>query len=638
VIALFVAMTFSLHSVGDELSLEAWPESWMEPAVVASVFGVAEFAESPVSSDLVLRGLLPPVEERLPEDPPVIEPFDSIGQYGGIARVFVSDWDKFNPAENPLTIDPTASKIFPNYIRRWEISDDAREVTFTLHEGLKWSDGHPLTADDFVFHHQHVMLNKELSPVVFPDWRGSESEKLDQYTVRFRFREPFPLLINVMAQLGDFFVSAKHFMKDFHPTFTDRELLIARARDEGYISWMGYFNAVRGWTRNNQPLTPTLRPYRLVRKTPTTEFYERNHFYWKVDTSGNQLPYIDEFRAEVIENQDVLAAKAATGQVDFASFELKTQDFPLFKLGERTAGIKVHVWNRIHGSDVLIQPNLTIDDQKLRSVFQDHRFRKALSVAINRDEMNSIIYFDRGVPRQATVIPTSRFYESEFAKAYTQFDPVQAGAWLDEMGMVDSDDDGFREYPDGEEFTLTLEYLDFETPKRISLELVTAYWRDIGLDIRLKEVDPALQTRRAEAGLMQMTVWHADRTTDILFPFQPQWYVPMRIGWEESHWNEWSRYFLSEGQRGEKPPPEIAQLQSWWQSLRRSNDPALVTALGKKILKSSAENVWTIGTVGLAPQPVVVSHRLKNVPTMGFWGWDNRWTMPYHASTWYLEE
>jgi len=638
---LVLALSLSCWLVSAEsadIDLTAWPASWLGPAPTASEKGIVQFSEAPSLKRLVSEGKLPSVEERLPDDPMVLEPIEDIGRYGGTARVFNSDWDKINPVEAGLTVDPTASKILPNAIKSWEISEGGKHITLTLRAGIKWSDGVAFTVDDYIYFHQHVLMNKELNPILLPQWVDSSSTKINQYQVRFEFAEPFPLLINVLAQLGDYFVAPGHYMKQFHPDFVDREQLIARIREEGYISWMAYYNAIQTWTRNKPPLAPTLRPFTLQERTPTAEFYVRNPYYWKVDSAGNQLPYIDSVRAEIIENQDVLAAKAATGQVDFASFALKTQDFPLFKLGEKTAGIKVFVWNRIHGSDVLIQPNLTIADQQLRAVFQDIRFRKALSVAINREEMNSIIYFNRGVPRQATVIPSSKFYEPQFASAFTQFDPIQAGLWLDEMGLIDKDGDNLRDHINGDQLTITLEYYDFETPKNISLELVTSYWRSIGLDIRLKEVDAALQSSRATAGLMQMTVWHADRSTDILFPFQPQWFVPMRIGWEESHWNEWSTYYLSQGVRGEKPPEEILKLQNWWHELTRSTDDARVIELGKNILRSTAENLWTIGTVGLAPQPVIVSRRMKNVSSKGYWGWDNRWTMSYHAATWYLED
>ncbi len=620
-----------------EIPADTWPESWSKPARVASQLNLTVFRQAPSLQARVDAGDLPPLSERLPIDPVVIEPIDGIGSYGGTARIFSSDAQILNNPEAALSIGPEATRILPNIIASWEFSDDYRHITLQLHRGVKWSDGSELTVDDFIFFHRHIMQNKELTPWEFPPLKGARSVRIDDYRLRIEFAQPSPLFVNLLAQLAEFFYVPSAYLKSFHPQFTDREALIAKAKEEGYISWMAYFQAIRYWSRNESPLAPTIRPYQLIRKTPTAEYYIRNPYYWKVDTAGNQLPYIDELRADIIENQEVMAAKAATGQVDFAGYSMNTQDFPLFKLGEQSSGIQVLEWKRINGSDIVIMPNLTFDDPRIRKLFWDLRFRKALSLAINRMEMNSIIYFNRGEPRQVTVIPTSQYYEPEFAQSFAQYDPAQARRLLDEMGVVDSDDDGLRNHAGGDPLVLTLEFLDSEGPKAISMELVVSYWREVGLDIRLKQVDQALQQSRATGNLMQMSIWHADRTTDILFPVEPYWFVPLHTGWEEAHWNLWVSYLGSDGKRGEKPPAEMVELWDWHAEMKVTPDPSRRIALGKKILRSNAQNLWSIGTVGLAPQPIIVGKRLHNVPAQGYWGWDNRWSMPYFPATWYLE-
>ncbi|MDJ0881485.1 MAG: ABC transporter substrate-binding protein [Gammaproteobacteria bacterium] len=632
-------VTSTAYVSASEIPTDSWPVSWSEPAKTASELNLTVFRQAPSLKARVESGELPPLAKRLPNDPVVLEPFDRIGQYGGTARVFHSDslWS-INSTEPFMTIDAAAGQILPNVVKRWEYSDDSKVLTMYLRRGVKWSDGSDLTADDFVFLHQHMMLNKEITPVPYPPWRDMKSIKLDDYSFRFEFEKPSPLFINTLGQLSDFFIIPSRFMRQFHADFTDREKLIERAREAGYISWMAYFNSILRWQRNDPPLAPTISAYQLTHKTPTTEYYVRNPYYWKVDTEGNQLPYIDAVRADIIESAEVMAAKAATGQVDFAGFPTRTQDFPLYKLGEKSAGITTLQWSRMTGSDIVIMPNFTIEDDRLRKLYWDSRFRKALSLAINRDEMNNIIYFGRGVPRQVTVNPSSVYFEPEFARAYADYHPERARELLTDMGVVDLDGDGLRNYPDGDELVLTVEFLDSEGPKAISMELVIAYWREVGLDMRLKLVDPALQQSRATGNLMQMTVWHADRTSDILFPIEPFWFVPMHLGWEEAHWNLWVTWFRSDGEEGEQPPDEIIQLREWWDEMILTPNPARRIELGKNILRSNAENLWSIGTVGLGPQPIVVSKRLKNVPTQGYWGWDNRFAMTYHPATWYLEQ
>ena len=129
--------------------------------------------------------------------------------------------------------------------------------------------------------------------------------------------------------------------------------------------------------------------------------------------------------------------------------------------------------------------------------------------------MNEIIYFGRGTPRQVTAHPSSSYFEPPYAQAYTQYEPDRARALLDELKLKDVNGDGLREYSDGSPLTITLEFIDWETPQEITLELVSNYWREVGIDLRLKIVNSALQSARAQAGKMQMTAWHADRVTAI---------------------------------------------------------------------------------------------------------------------------
>ncbi len=612
-----------------------WPAAWYAAPATASELGIDHFSDSPL-----LRGRdLPPVRDRLPDDPPVIVPYIDIGRYGGNARITLGDgWQFFN-WEAALTISPDLKSFLPNLARTWEVSDDGRTTTLHLRRGLKWSDGAPLTSDDFVFTFDHIWMDSEMSPVTSRLIAGGHIRKVDDLTFQYTFDQPNPLFVNLIAQYGNFMVDAKHYYRHWHPAFVDRKVLNEKISAMGFISWMAFVDAQRNLRIEQSVDVPTLRAYRVVSRTPTMMRFERNPYYHKIDPAGQQLPYIDTIEAEVIlDNAELVTAKASTGQLDFAAFALRTQDIPLLKLGERTGLVKVNIWNRLHTSDIVIQPNYNHADPRLRALFWDKRFRYALSYAINRPEMNEIIYFGRGSPQQVTVHPTSAYYNPEFATAHAEYDPVKANALLDDIGLRDTDGDGFREYADGSPLVITMEFLDFETPKGISMELVAAYWHAVGIDLRLKLVDRALQSARAQSGAMQMTLWHADFSTDILFPIMPRWWVPMYTGWDSILWNDWVRYYLTDGRLGERAPAEMRQLQDWSEVMRTSTDPAVRLAAGRKILASAAENLWTLGTVGLAPHPVVISTRLKNVIPNGIWGWDNRWTLAYHPSTWYFDD
>ncbi len=615
-----------------------FPDAWYEPPKTASEIGLTSFSGSPF---LEGRGL-PPVEERLPDDPVVIQPYESIGQYGGKARITLWDsWQFFN-WEHALTLSADMRNVLPNLAESWSLSEDGRVTTVKLRAGLKWSDGAPLTADDFMFRLNHVFLDPDFSPVTYRLVRGCEFVKIDDLTFQYVFPEPNPMFANFFAQYGSHLFDPMHFFKQYHPAYRDKEELDALVQAEGFVSWMAMYGALRDWGNEDARRVPTMRAYKVVERTPTKLRLERNPYYFKIDPAGQQLPYIDEVDAIILlENSQMIAFQAATGQLDFAAFALKTQDIPLLKLGEVKGVNQVHIWRRLHISDVSIQPNYNFDDPKYRELLWgrgERRFIRALSHAIDREQMNEMIYFGRGVPSQVTAHPSSRWYEPRFAEAHARYDPDYSRQLLDELGLEDVDGDGLREYPDGARLTITFEFLDFETPKSITMELVRDYWREVGIDLRLKSVERRLQSERAQANKMQMTLWHADKVTDILFPLVPDWFYPHRTGWDIAMWNHWARYYQTDGRLGERPPDNVRELQGWGDALRMATTEADRTVAAKALLEAAAENLWTIGTVGQAPHPVVVSKRLKNVTPTGIWGWDNRWTLSYHPATWYFDE
>lgn len=619
-----------------DIPRDAWPQSWFAAPRKASEVGLRGFGQSPMLDSLVAAGALPPVEERLPHDPMVVEPIDGVGSYGGTAKLFQAGEQLLNVPEGPLRPGPQLRLTLPNFAEKAEYSNGSRTLTITLRPGHKWSDGHPITADDFVFWVDHVLLNKDLTPVVPPFYVGMRIEKHGPYRFSYHFDKPHPLFVKKLAHTGANFSVPAHFMKRYHPSFRDKAELEAEAEELGLQDWRTYYQSVdnvRDLMVFNRPVKTA---YMVVSRTSTRTRLKRNPYYPKVDPVGNQLPYIDYIDVQKVDSPEIMSAKASTGQITFAGRQFVTADIPLFRRFEAENDFSTYLWPRPYGSDVALMVNLTHHDERLRRVFQDVRFRRALSLGIDRDEINHIAYQGHGEPRQLTVVPASDYFEAEFARAFADHDPVRAAALLDEVGMLDRDGDGRREMPDGGPVEMTLEYTLGETPKQITVELVTAHWRDIGLHVNLKQISGSLKSIRASGGLMDMSIWHADRNADILFPIEPFWYVPMHIGQEVNHWAEWSRWYRSGGARGWEPPAEAKKLLDWWSVMLRADDEAERVAAGKRILRSQAENVWAIGIIGLGPHPVVVHKDLHNVPRNGYWGWDSRWSWPYYPETWYL--
>ena len=621
-----------------DISREAWPEAWFRAPLKASEAGLTSFRQSPALDALVAAGELPPVAERLPDDPIVVTPIDEIGSYGGTARLFWAGETLINVPEGTLRPGPQLQLTLPNFAERYEYSNDAKTLTIFLRPGHKWSDGHPLTADDFVFWFEHIEMNKNMTPVNQPRFKGARIEKHDDYSFSYHFPQAMPLFVKHLAHNSSHLSVPAHFMRRYHPSFTDQAQLEREAEELGLQDWRTYFTAVNSTTDLIVFYRPVLTAYMVVDKTSTRVRLRRNPYYPKVDPEGNQLPYIDFLEVQKVDSAEIMAAKASTGQVDFAGRQFKTSDIPLFKRFEKENAYSTYLWPRPYGSDVALMVNMTHPNKKLRAIFQDVRFRRALSLAIDRDEVNEIAYYGQAVPRQLTVVESSRYFEPEFASAYAQHDPERAMALLDEMDIVDRNGDGRRDHTDGSPLEITLEYTIGETPKQITVDLVTAHWREVGLHINLKQISGALQGIRTKAGQMNMSIWHADRNADILFPIEPFWYVPMHTGQEVTQWPEWSRWYRSDGARGMEPPAEVKQLIAWWEVLRRTSDVEERIRMGKNILRSQAENLWVLGVIGQGPHPVIVSDRLRNVPRDGYWGWDSRWSWPYYPETWYLQQ
>jgi len=486
--------------------------------------------------------------------------------------------------------------------------------------------------------------HKDLIPAVPARWKTKgevmEVTKLGNYAVKFVFQAPKPYFPERLTHVGAWnLFFPKHYLKQFHPAYVGEETVAEKAKEEGFDHWYQLF-----WDKNSHvwglPLNkdrPTICPYVLEKKTSDRRVYTRNPYYWKVDTAGNQLPYLDGIVAEIVTDVEVVQGMIMSGEIDFAGIQAGIRNYPMYKKYENEGGYRTILWESGMGSDVIYMPNQTNEDPVLREIFQDVRFRKALSLAIDREEISDSIYFGKAEPRQYTVLESSKHYKPEFAKAYTEYDPQRAKKLLDDMGLVDENGDGWRERPDGKNLNFTIEYYTIETPKQPNVELVSQYWREIGMKVESRAISGELQEQRATANLMDMTLWHGDRGTDIYFPVDPHWIIPLYPSWARTIGPEWARWFQTEGKSGIEPPAKVKELYGWWEEVLSEPDKERRMELCEKILRSQAENLWCIGTVGASPYPVVVDSDIRNFPEKGLWVWDTLWTMSQDPSQLFFE-
>jgi len=421
-----------------------------------------------------------------------------------------------------------------------------------------------------------------------------------------------------------------HWLKQYHIKYNPNAE--ALAKEKGFDFWYQLY--LRQFDANQTVDRPRFTSLMPVRDTPQMVFFERNPFYYGVDPEGNQLPYIDKLNSDRCADLSVLDAKTVGGAYDFAAFELRILFYATYAEGAQMSDARMILWPSGKGSEVVFNVNMNWPDDEERAVYSDKRFRQALSLALNRKEINDVIYFGNAEGRQMTVIPTSRHYKPEYAQAYADYDPDRANALLDEMGMDWNAARTHRLWPVTKRpVIIAFDIVEIETPKGPITELIAEYWKAIGVEIVYKSVTRPLLTQKILANEEPMSLWHGDETADTLFLRRPKFFAP--IDGDESCWGVlWGRWYNTFGEQGEEPPQEIKNLYEWLDEYMTTDEdePA------RNVLESQAENVWTLGTVGMAPHPLFVRNNLRNVSeTGGFWTWDTLWTFTEYPEQWFVE-
>jgi peptide/nickel transport system substrate-binding protein len=608
--------------------------------------GAAGYQESPLSTQRVKAGSLPPVEERLPSDPKILEVYEEIGQYGGTmhigtiyASLFAGDGGVLGRRPNPLVINPDISTASPYYINSWEQSEDKTSITLFLRKGLKWSDGAPFTADDFVWWYENHLMNTDITPVVAKEMSpGGEPlvvEKIDDYTMRYVFAAPAATFL--VARLAHYFgfwqghALPGHYLEQFHINFNSEAGDLATA--EGFDYWYQLYGRQRDYGQNVD--FPRLAQITATSQRPDAIFYERNPFYWVVDTEGNQLPYIDKMLVDRVADRELENAKVLAGEYDFSAYNVDLPSYSAYAQAATAGDFRVLLWNRGNGSEVIYNFNMNIEDEVLAQIHYDKRFRQAMSLAINREEVNKVIYYGQARPRQLTVTPLSRFFKQEYEDAYANYDPDRANELLDEMGLQWDATKTVRLRPDGQPLEYVWDYYGAEVPEKGPItEMCLDYWAAIGVKMTIKEITRELLNPRIYANEEPMSLWHGDECNDILFALRPKWFAP--IPGDESCWAfKWGLWYSTQGTSTEalEPPQDIKDLYEWLDNYNMYG----TEEWAYKLLDSQAENVWTIGVVGNAPHPVIARNNLRNVVEEGMWNWDDLWTYPYFPEQWFFK-
>lgn len=581
-----------------------------------TAFPAASYQEAPMLRARVEAGELPPVEERLPKEPAVVEPVHEIGRYGGTwSRLMVNAGDVQIHARlgyEPLVRwDRTGRKVVPGVAKGWEILEDGKVYVFHLREGMCWSDGAPFTAHDIAFVFNEIYTNKELSPV-YPsnytvDGVPVKVTVLDETTVEFRFVQPYGIFLELLAYRPyTEQMQPKHYLKQFLPAYTPMDELQEMAHAANFDHW---FQLMRDrMSAYMNPDWPGLGPFALKVAPPAQRVIaERNPYYYKVDPKGNQLPYIDRMIHDTVQNEEILNIRAMTGQVDFQNRRIDPTNFSLFMENRDRGGYEV--LRDMGPGSYIVNLCLSNEDPVFGPLVRDRRFRIALSVAINRAEICDLIFSGMAEPSRGVASSWDPYYLPEFEQPYIGYDPARAEALLDELGMERRGGTGMRTLPNGERFRPLLQAFAAEAGSINDMwQLVVDYWREVGLDFTLKPESTALSLLQVRNN--NSPFW-AYMNAGMHWVIDPVWYVP----WTYSSYfaPAYGRYVSTDGKSGIKPPPEYQQLVDWYVELRSTVDEDRKLELGRNILRQWSEECYVIGIVR-NELLTLVANGFNNVP------------------------
>jgi peptide/nickel transport system substrate-binding protein len=610
----------------------------------AAATGDGQYREAPMLAEMVAAGELPPVEERLPADPLVVTPRNEVGVYGGEQRgaAFGPRTGQLDTEalrmQSLLFIEPDLVSLSPNILAGYEASADKKSWTMTLRTGMKWSDGEPFTADDFIFWYEDILLNPDLTPAIPAVYLSGDQpmtmSKVDDVTVQVDFAEPNPNFDLTMSKShwNDRMYAPKHYLQQWHITYNDQADELAKS--ENFETWVLAFQYHDDHTQGQQDTAlPDVTPWVLTSIDELgNKHFTRNPYYWAVDTAGNQLPYIDSQVAVLVQDAEVRTLKFISRELDNAGENpLPVKDYPLYVENEEAGDYKVYLFDNSRGNDVGVSFNQTHNDPVLKAIFQDVRFRQAMSLAIDRNQINEILYFGRAQVRQATIPESVSFYEDWMGEYYIEYDPDQANALLDEMGLTLNGD--VRTRSDGAPLEIVLECWEEFCPHS---ELIAEMWTAVGVKTTMSQIERTLWLERNQANDADAYAHPYDSIAEPnLRAAKCSRFRPMG---SDSYAPLWRTWYNSAGAEGEEPSEANQQINALCDQYAATEpgSEAYMTA-GGEMAKLYTEQLYSLG-VSVAPRVIIISNRLGNAPTEGMFAGDYMFWVPYRGDQWYIKQ
>jgi peptide/nickel transport system substrate-binding protein len=600
--------------------------------IPGSSLALAEFQESPILAARSNAGDLPPVSERLPDIPFVNamdRPWQTPGKYGATLRMLMSSSRDLRQMAvygyARLVGYNSELDLIPDILEKFEV-EERRIFTFSLRHGHRWSDGAPFTTEDFRYWWEDIANNKELSPTGPPialivDGEMPHFEVLDETRVRYTWSKPNPDLLHALARAQPLFLySPAHYMKQFHQSHADPDELARMVKERGLRGWAALHNRMGNLYKNLNPALPTLQPWVNTTTPPSKRFvFERNPFFHRVDPLGRQLPYIDQVLVYMA-GSSIIPAKVGAGESDLQARYLRFDNYTFLKASEEREKQKVRLWRTARGARIALYPNLNTTDEVYRALFRDVRFRRALSLAINRDEINQAIFFGLAIEGNNTVLPGSPLYREEYRETWAQFDLDQANDLLDDVGLVERDRRGVRLLPGGRPADLIVESAGESSEETDVLELIRDSWSKIGIKLHTRPSQREVFRNRVFAGKTQIAIWTGLENALLRADMSPAELAPVKQ--DHLQWPKWGQYIQTKGLSGEAVDmPEAAELLDLYEAWQMA-EPSEREKIFHRMLHIHAEQVFTLGVIAGVPQPVVFKETLRNLPEEGLYNWD----------------
>lgn len=582
--------------------------------------GSTDLMESPMLTELIEAGELPELSERLPDEPMVIEPWNSAGRFGGTLNRAASgqrtmaNFHSFSTA-GLLEWNWEGDGQIPSLAAEYDKDEENRTFSFKLRDGLKWSDGEPFTTEDIRFQWEDVLGNEAVTPVpphwlANPDGSMAELAIVDEVNFQIVFDESTSLFERYLCfpNRGGDLIVPKHYLEQFHPDYASESELDTKVSDAGFGTWQDLFENRRvPWTNAE---IPVMGAYKAIGDFDSqgVALMERNSYFWKTDPDGRQLPYIDSIQVQQLD-QETLDLRAANGDLDFQVDDLGYKNAQVLIQNAEENGYELRRWG-LEDRLITLFLNLSHPDESIREIFHEYDFRVALSLAIDREDLNSTLLGGLGEIRQPVPTADSDFYIEGGGEKHTQRDIDEANRLLDGLGM-DRGSDGMRTRPDGSPLSLVvISRLDLAGVSFAdTLNRVVGYWAEVGINLTHNAMDNTLYTETYMSNEFDIDASDVMKTDN--FDMEPVWFVPISAG---SHsCPAYGMWYQSSGEDGLEPTDDFKALLQTWESLESApTDEARIEA-GLSIAQQHIDNLYVIGVIGQPFQPAAVANRIQNV-------------------------